>query len=68
MKNQSLIESYLVGLDYPCNKEKIIEHIKQNGAVEEVVNMLKDLPDKEYRSSSDIASELDINSKEMDEE
>jgi hypothetical protein len=52
------VEKYLKGVDFPCNKEELMEHARERGAPEEVQAALARLPDREYESPADISKEM----------
>ena len=54
------IEQYLSGLNYPCDKDTLINYVKRKTSDSEVVDMLNKLPYKEYENSSDVISSLDM--------
>jgi len=45
----------LKGVDYPASKEELIEHAKQQGADENAISVLEQLPDQEYESPTDVS-------------
>jgi hypothetical protein len=60
------IQKYLSGLEYPATKDEIIEFAKNGSADQEAIDMLDMLPQKDYRNSSDILSELEEDSEEVE--
>jgi hypothetical protein len=52
------ISAHLKGIKLPANASAIRKHAKENGAPEEVLEILKELPDREYAAASDIATGL----------
>lgn len=42
------IQNYLKGVDYPADKNTLVETAREQGAPEEVVSMLERLPEEEY--------------------
>ena len=48
------IARYLSGIDFPCNKENLVEHARQNNADNEVLETLEDLPEGEYANMADV--------------
>lgn len=52
------IEHTLKGIDYPKKKDDIIRYAKENSADEDIVGILQELPDYEYRDSAEIARAL----------
>jgi hypothetical protein len=41
------VQKALSGAKYPSSKQDLIEHAKSNGADDEIVDSLKNLPDEE---------------------
>jgi len=54
----SAIEKYLKGVDFPSNKEELIEHAKNNSAPDNVLQAISNFSDKEYVSLTDISKEI----------
>jgi len=55
---QGRVERCLSGISYPASKEELINHAKNTCGDQEVVSMLKDLPDKSYGGAQVLTSEL----------
>ena len=49
------VEKYIKGIDFPANKQKLVEQAKTNGAPNEVINTLQQLPGDKFNSPADIA-------------
>jgi len=49
------VEKYLKGIDFPAEKEDLIDHALENGAPDEVIVVLERMPDREYGSAADVA-------------
>jgi hypothetical protein len=56
--NPGQVQKYLSGLDFPANKQKLIEHAEEQGAPKEVVDVLNKLPDKSFGGMDDILPEI----------
>jgi hypothetical protein len=54
--NPIQLQKHLKGVDYPANKEELIEHAKQNGADENAIAVLEELPDQEYETPTDVSA------------
>ncbi len=52
------IQVYLKGIDYPADKQKIIQTAKFNNAPENVMSYLNRLPEREYRYPTDVEEEF----------
>ncbi len=48
------ITRYLKGIDFPAEKEELVQQARDNDADEEVINALEDLDDREYESMADV--------------
>jgi hypothetical protein len=38
------VETYLKGIDFPADKQQLINHAKKNNANEDVISLLKTMP------------------------
>jgi hypothetical protein len=56
--NPIQIQKYLGGLDYPVTRREIIEKAQQEGADEDVMEALNQLPEQEYESPIAISREV----------
>jgi uncharacterized membrane protein YgcG len=54
----------LKGMDYPASKEEIVQHAKKHNADEEVMRVLKDIPDRQYENAVDVSKEFKGETKE----
>jgi hypothetical protein len=50
----------LKDLEFPANKEKIVEFIKTNATDKELLEKLEKLPDKEYKNVSEVTNEAGL--------
>jgi hypothetical protein len=65
------VQKYLSGIDYPCEKQDLIDAARNNGADENVISELEGLPDDTYESPADVSEALgDVGTMEemLDEE
>jgi hypothetical protein len=53
--NPIQLEKYLKGVDYPANKNDLIKHAQQNGADQQVLETLKQLPDRTYEGPAGVS-------------
>lgn len=53
--NPIQLQKHLKGVDYPASKEELIEHAKQQGADDNAISVLEQLPDQEYDSPTDVS-------------
>ncbi len=49
---------YLNGLAYPAKKEQIIECARSHGADRNIIRVLTDIEDREYKGPNDLGSAL----------
>lgn len=54
----SNIAHYLKGMDFPADKQEILNYSDEAGAPDEVVDVLENLPDVEFYSMSDLMEEV----------
>jgi hypothetical protein len=50
------IQKSLSGIDYPANKQQIVEQAERNGADQEVLEALRTIEDREYEGPSGVSS------------
>jgi hypothetical protein len=53
--NPIQLQKYLKGMDYPANKEDLLERAKEQGADRDVCSTLEQLPDEEYETPADVS-------------
>lgn len=53
------VQKALKDIDYPVKKQGLIEHAKKHKASSEVIEVLEDLPDKEYTNAVDVSKEFE---------
>jgi len=53
-QSPSNIAHHLKGIEFPADKQELIEYAEDNGAPDEVLEVLQQMPDKEYNSMSDL--------------
>ena len=56
--NPIQVQKFLGGMDYPASKEKLVEHARGQGADENVISTLEQLPDREYDGPSGVTKEI----------
>lgn len=52
------LQQYLSGVDYPASKDDLIQRAQDNGADQQVLDMLDSLPEQNYDSPTDVSREL----------
>ncbi|MBD2430690.1 MULTISPECIES: DUF2795 domain-containing protein [Fischerella] len=53
--NPIQLQKHLKGMDYPASKEELIQHAQQNGADENAISVLQQLPEQEYQTPTDVS-------------
>lgn len=56
--NPIQVQKFLSGVDYPCNKQEIIGHAKSQGADDNVLQTLEQLPDESYETPADVSQAI----------
>ncbi len=54
IKPQIEVQKHLKGMSYPASMNDLVEHARGQGAPEEVLNLLEDLPDRNYTSPAEV--------------
>lgn len=49
------VERYLKGIHFPTSKDDILKQAQENGAPEDVINVINQFQDEEFNSPVDIA-------------
>jgi len=49
---------YMKGIDFPANKQKLIDTAKSNGAPENVMKFMNKLPEREYHRANEVEEEF----------
>lgn len=62
------IQQYLGGVDYPCSKEDLIDHAREEGAEDDVIDMIEGLPMDRFNSPNDVSEAISGMDEEEDEE
>ncbi|QLE56299.1 DUF2795 domain-containing protein [Nostoc sp. TCL26-01] len=53
--NPVQIQKHLKGVDYPANKQELIQHAQRQGADQKVISLLEQLPEEdEYENPTDL--------------
>ncbi len=52
------IQVYLKGIDYPVNKEQLVQHSKSHGAPDNVMSFMNRLPERQYNVPTDVEREF----------
>lgn len=49
------VEESIKGIKFPAKREDLVNQAEKNESKEDVIKILKDLPDEEYKSPIDVA-------------
>lgn len=56
--NPIQLQKHLKGVDYPASKKDLIKYAKQQGADENTLSALQQIPDEEYESPTDVSKAI----------
>lgn len=48
------VQKHLKGMNYPASRDELLEHARDHGANDDVLDLLEGMPDKEYKSPVDV--------------
>lgn len=54
------VATFLKGIDFPKSKAELIDHAEDNNAPPEVINLLEELPDRDYSSMAEVEHEVGV--------
>lgn len=52
------VEKFLKGMDFPSDKDGLVERARENGAPDDVLDLLNNLPDQDYHSPIDVSKAI----------
>lgn len=52
--NPAEVERYLKGVNYPAKKQDLIKHAQQQGANQDVIEVLKEMRDQNFNSPVEV--------------
>ena len=52
------VQKFLGGLDYPVDKQDLIDKAEQNGADKQTVQALERIPEREYENPVEVSREV----------
>jgi len=56
MANEPIeVQKYLSGIDYPATKQQLVEHAQDQGASEEIVEHLQQMPDDRFDGPNEVS-------------
>ncbi len=50
------LQKHLKGVDYPAQKDQLVQHAEQQGAPDDVLEGLRQIPDREYDGPNAVSS------------
>ncbi|HEY7126809.1 MAG TPA: DUF2795 domain-containing protein [Ktedonobacterales bacterium] len=53
-ESPSNVQKYLKGVDYPAKKRDLVETARKNAAPNEVVQVIQQFPDQEFKGPQDV--------------
>jgi hypothetical protein len=56
--NPIQVQKFLSGMDYPANKDELVDHAKSKGADENIMQTLEQLPDEDYETPADVSKAI----------
>lgn len=52
------VEKTIAGIDFPANKEAVLNKARENGAKDNEIKALEGLPEQEYADAAEVAQAL----------
>ncbi len=49
---------YLKGISFPCDKNEIVNTAEQNGAPDDILDVLRNLPERKYNNATDVEKQF----------
>lgn len=56
--NPIKMQKYLSGVDYPCGRDDLVAHARDQGADDEVLDHLRNIPDRTYDGPNAVSAEF----------
>jgi hypothetical protein len=53
---QSKLKSFIEDVHYPTRKPALVSHIQERGADDEIISIMREIPDTTYTSSQEVAT------------
>ncbi len=53
--NPIQLQKHLKGMDYPASKEDLIQHAQKQGADDNAISVLQQLPEQQYKTPTDVS-------------
>lgn len=54
----SEVNRFIGGMDFPAQKKDLIEHARGQNAPREVLDLMENFPDQEYRSAAEVGQAI----------
>jgi hypothetical protein len=60
MENPDFIQAqkYLDGVDYPADRDTLVEHARRHGADDEITRTLQGLPDRTFDGPTEVSRDI----------
>jgi len=52
------LQKHLGGVDYPATKDQLVNHAREKGAGDDLIQVLDQIPDREYDGPSAVSAEF----------
>jgi hypothetical protein len=52
------LQKHLGGVDYPATKDQLVNHAREKGAGDDLLQVLDQIPDREYDGPSAVSAEF----------
>ncbi len=56
--NPMQVQKYLSGVDYPVQKQDLIEHARSQGADDALISTLERMQDREFQTPADVSKAI----------
>jgi uncharacterized protein DUF2795 len=56
--NPIQVQKFLSGMDYPAGKDEIVDHAKKQGADDNIMQTLEQLPDESFETPADVSKAI----------
>ncbi|MBN2111003.1 MAG: DUF2795 domain-containing protein [Methanosarcinaceae archaeon] len=54
----AVVQQALKGIDYPKQKQEVIDYAKKHYAPQDIISELQKIPDRKYETASDLSKEF----------
>jgi hypothetical protein len=56
--NPIQVQKFLSGMDYPAGKDELVDHAKKQGADDNIMQTLEQLPDENFETPADVSKAI----------